>query len=306
MGDYLPGTLQDRLRELREKNKLSQDQVAKVLGVSQSTYGRIENGTTSEIGSGDLIRLCDFYDVPADYVLGRTDTPENTGYDIAELGLSVEAARNLYAGKVDPEVVSELLVNDHFAVATAKMAAYFTNAKGELTQAYNVLNGFSNELLKEMITQQRIPEDEEINKLLERTGERITNSDEQAIGDIRKDFTKALREIKKKVTDEMKKEGRINVKLAGEIVERVKAEIAACPDLSKLPDEEKKRFLLRTIMLGVQMNPKIGEGEAEIIGPAMENILNVVAAMNKEGAKNDDGRKEEPAERGTVRPDTTK
>ena len=53
MGDYLPGTLQDRLKELREKHKLTQAQVARALGISQSSYGRIEKGT---ITYGNVLR----------------------------------------------------------------------------------------------------------------------------------------------------------------------------------------------------------------------------------------------------------
>ena len=40
-------------------------------------------------------------------------------YDIAELGLSVEAAKNLYTGRVNTEVVNLLLENARFAELTS-------------------------------------------------------------------------------------------------------------------------------------------------------------------------------------------
>ena len=285
MGDYLPGTLQDRLKELREKHKLTQAQVARALGISQPSYGRIENGTIKEIGSDDLIALADFYDVPADYVLGRTNSPENTGYDIRELGLSVEAARNLYSRKVDPDVINELLTNDRFAVATAKMAAYFTNSYVVLEQSYNKINEMSQGLLEDMIAQQKLPDDEAISTLLERTRDRKNNSDVQAMTDIRKDVTDALKEIKKKVMGKLETKVRNREKLCGDIVEKVKAEVMSKPNLKDLPNEEKIAFANKVVTAELQLNPEISKEEAEIIRLAIEHILRAMADMNEEGAK---------------------
>ena len=46
-------------------------------------------------------------------------------YDIAELGLSVQAAKNLYTGKVNTKVVNRLLENKNFAAMTNMNAPYF-------------------------------------------------------------------------------------------------------------------------------------------------------------------------------------
>ena len=56
MGEYLPGSLQDRLVELREANGYnSQYKLAEKIGVDRSTYSRIENGDTKTISSDILI-----------------------------------------------------------------------------------------------------------------------------------------------------------------------------------------------------------------------------------------------------------
>ncbi|MGM9636099.1 MAG: helix-turn-helix domain-containing protein [Candidatus Avispirillum sp.] len=62
----------ERLRNLREDNDLSQAQVGKILNKSQQGYNHIETGR-AELKIDDLIKLCDLYNVSADYLIGRTD-----------------------------------------------------------------------------------------------------------------------------------------------------------------------------------------------------------------------------------------
>lgn len=58
----------DIIRELREDNDLTQEQVAKVLGIKQQVYFRYELGII-ELPIRLLIKLCKFYIVSADYIL---------------------------------------------------------------------------------------------------------------------------------------------------------------------------------------------------------------------------------------------
>ncbi len=57
-----------RLKSLREEKGLSQQQIAKILNVSQRTYSYYENGRT--IPPRLLIKLAKYYDVSIDYMLG--------------------------------------------------------------------------------------------------------------------------------------------------------------------------------------------------------------------------------------------
>ena len=59
-----------RMRDLREDRDLTQVQVAKIINKSQQGYNHIETGR-AELKIEDLIKLCDFYDVSADYFIGR-------------------------------------------------------------------------------------------------------------------------------------------------------------------------------------------------------------------------------------------
>ena len=58
-----------RIRDLREDHDLTQEQVAKVLGTSQTMYARYERGA-NELPIRHLIGLCKLYKVSADYILG--------------------------------------------------------------------------------------------------------------------------------------------------------------------------------------------------------------------------------------------
>ena len=62
----------ERMKELREDNDLTQSKVAKIINKSQQGYNHIEIGR-AELKIEDLIKLCDFYNVSADYIIGRTN-----------------------------------------------------------------------------------------------------------------------------------------------------------------------------------------------------------------------------------------
>ncbi|MBQ3355936.1 MAG: helix-turn-helix transcriptional regulator [Oscillospiraceae bacterium] len=64
----------ERMRSLREDRDLSQAQIGKLLNKSQQGYSHIESGR-AELKIEDLIKLCDFYNVSADYLIGRTEQP---------------------------------------------------------------------------------------------------------------------------------------------------------------------------------------------------------------------------------------
>ena len=62
-----------RIRDLREDNDLTQQQVAEFLHIKQNTYSQYETGTR-QLPVETLIRLAEFYNVSADYILGLSDT----------------------------------------------------------------------------------------------------------------------------------------------------------------------------------------------------------------------------------------
>ena len=61
-----------RMRNLREDRDLTQREVGEVINKSQQGYSHIEDGR-AELKIDDLIKLCKFYGVSADYFIGMTD-----------------------------------------------------------------------------------------------------------------------------------------------------------------------------------------------------------------------------------------
>ena len=64
---------QRRLRDLREDHDKTQQDIADILGTSQTMYARYERGA-NELPLRHLLKLADYYGVSADYLLGRSDT----------------------------------------------------------------------------------------------------------------------------------------------------------------------------------------------------------------------------------------
>lgn len=91
------------MSSLRKERGLSQRKAAADLKISQALLSHYENGAR-EPGLAFVCRACDYYGVPADYLLGRTDSagPAQDGVDkaLAELAeklrrLADEAERML-------------------------------------------------------------------------------------------------------------------------------------------------------------------------------------------------------------------
>ena len=62
----------ERIREIREENFLTQQKIANLLNVGQRTYCDYESGKT-RIPVDSLLVLAKFYDVSVDYITGASD-----------------------------------------------------------------------------------------------------------------------------------------------------------------------------------------------------------------------------------------
>lgn len=63
-----------RIRDIRNDRGLTQEQIAKVLHVSQNTYSQYEIGTT-RFPLDVVVKLAEYYNVSMDYLVGLTDEP---------------------------------------------------------------------------------------------------------------------------------------------------------------------------------------------------------------------------------------
>lgn len=64
--------MNNRLRETRLERGISQEEIAKAIGVSRSTYTNYELGNR-EPSLQTFVKICDFFDISADYLLCRVD-----------------------------------------------------------------------------------------------------------------------------------------------------------------------------------------------------------------------------------------
>lgn len=113
----ITGVIGERLKILRKKHGYTQATIALSIGGSQSSYSDWENDMQTP--SADIFyRLAEFYNVSADYILGRTDI-ETTSSDIKTVcettGLSEKAVQSLISiGKDYPGLSSQVISSAHF------------------------------------------------------------------------------------------------------------------------------------------------------------------------------------------------
>ena len=81
---YLPGSVNERIGDLRTSKGLSQKELSALIEVAPSQLSRIESGETKTISSDILIKLARALNVSTDYILGLTKIPTPKSYDISE------------------------------------------------------------------------------------------------------------------------------------------------------------------------------------------------------------------------------
>ena len=148
--EYLPGGIRERLEDLRNRRKLTLKEVSEKTGIDYSTLSRIENGNVKKVGDDVLLKLARFFGVSTDFLLGITNVPDKKNYTIEELGLSPEAARNLYTGAVDNRVINLLLVHPDFAALTNLIADYLDDRMAAGIAAQNQLYDSISEMMMQI------------------------------------------------------------------------------------------------------------------------------------------------------------
>ena len=151
---YLSGNIRERLQDLMKERKITQSELAAKIGMDVSTLSRFISNATGKLGDENIKKIAKEFEVSTDFLLGVTDIPDRMNYDIAELGLSVQAAKNLYTGKVNAEVVNRLLENKNFAAMTNMIAHYFDDITPEMvaeaiTGSVSGMEGVDPEALKQ-------------------------------------------------------------------------------------------------------------------------------------------------------------
>ena len=111
-----------KLIELRKEKKLTQSDLAEVLGISRQAYSNYENGKRQP-DNETMLKLAEHFNVSVDYLLGRDDEPTSVprrkGVRIPVLGyvpagLPIEAIEDILDyEEISPEMARN---GEHFAL----------------------------------------------------------------------------------------------------------------------------------------------------------------------------------------------
>lgn len=149
---YLPGEVRERITDLMKEQSMTQQELAARTGMTVGTLSRFLSGKIDKLSADNVISIARIFQVSTDFLLGESDDRGRIHYDIAELGLSVQAARNLYTGRVDSRVVNLLLENPRFGLVTELAAEYFA---GAIAAGYAARNQLLSSTVKEMAKVQK-------------------------------------------------------------------------------------------------------------------------------------------------------
>ncbi len=142
---WLPADTRNRLLDLCKSRKISQSQLAGVIGVDRSALSRFFSGKTDSLSHEYVIAIANYFNVTTDFLLGETDDPGRINYDIGELGLTVKAAECLYTRKVDPVVLCKLLEHERCGELMHEIGLYLDETMAAGIAAQNqFFNSLSN------------------------------------------------------------------------------------------------------------------------------------------------------------------
>ena len=185
-----------RITELREEHDWKKTELARRLGISHSQVSRIESGETETLSSDILIRLAEVFDVSADYLLGLTDMRTKKNLDVAQLGISEEAAIQLASGKLDLEMLSRLLEHKEFAKVLFLMRAYLDNRLEIGNMARNEMIDFMTDMADEW-GMSRPKKQKEVQQDMSYLSAQKLCTHEAELEKIKNLFMKILRDVKK-------------------------------------------------------------------------------------------------------------
>lgn len=190
---FLPGNIRQRLFDLMKHNNVSQTELARKIGCNDSLLSRFLSEKTDKLGDENIIRIARAFNVSTDFLLGVTTVPDRKNYEIDELGLSAQAARNLYTGKANAQVVNYLLESHRFLELTYILEQYFNDTVAAGYAAQNQLYATLSSLTRKSAkTKAAAQAANEINRLK-------TPVYQADLATIESQFMLAVKEVKKEI-----------------------------------------------------------------------------------------------------------
>lgn len=268
---FLPGTVRQRLTDLMKIRKVSQTELALKIGCGDSVLSRFLTGKTDKLSDENIIRIARALNVSTDFLLGVTNIPDRKNFEIDELGLSAQAARNLYTGKVNVQVVNRLLESTRFAELTYILEQYFndTIAAGYAAQnqLYTTLANLARSAVK---TESAIQTSKDIARL--RTP--VYQAD---LATIETQFMAAVREVKKEFGNDFTAQQT----LTKEVVSRMFGELTNGQDMEKpkITPEQITAAVLGSVAGMDGADPEALEKFGQALTSFMQTTLDQAAAQ---------------------------
>lgn len=142
--EYLPGDMQYRVHNLLFNAHMSQEHLARTIGITPSKLSRFLRRETSAIEPEYIIRIAQVFNVSTDFLLGVTNDQVPINYDIDDLRFSRTAIRKLVTGEVDIGVVNQLLEHEEAGEITHRIREHQDQ---QMRQALNAAARLSTQLL---------------------------------------------------------------------------------------------------------------------------------------------------------------
>ena len=134
--EYLPGDVRQRIQDLIKERGISQSELAKAAGISDSTLSRFLTGRTDKLGNKSISAIADALGVTTDFLLGKVNIPYRTNYDIQEY-----AAKVLYTNRTAAAVASAMLESKTFPTFAQMVRQYIEGTVAAGYAAQNQMYG---------------------------------------------------------------------------------------------------------------------------------------------------------------------
>ncbi len=218
---YLPGSIGELTKDLREMMNLSQKEFAKRAGISESKLSRIESGATKTIGSDALIKIATTLNVSTDYLLGLTTIRAPKQFDVERLGLSENAIARLLNNNFNTDILNRLIEHNAFPRLLALINTYFSGKMDTamatrndiLESSLGLITGFQKE------NKLNTPEIYEDKVMLQ--SQKISKG-EIELNQIRDLFISMLRDIRKDIESDVPTSPKFVKEMFGETLSQIK------------------------------------------------------------------------------------
>ena len=199
---YLPGTIGERIGDLRSGKGLNQKELSKIIGITSSQMSRIENDRTPSISSDTLIKLSDYFNVSIDFILRRTDISLPKNYDINELGLS-ESAVNVFLSKsIDMQILNRVFEHKWFPNLVEQIERYADDSYAAGVTAQNEIIDFAASSIYDYVKESPEHKAEVIEDVKELKKHKLTTN-ESIIIKIQSLFMAIVKDVKKDFEDKV-------------------------------------------------------------------------------------------------------